>query len=372
MKYQLNHLFYLLLCLSAHLTVASATSNVKKNEHVPASSQFPPPSPTIFSRDSEQDPSRNMFINANTPATVTSGWHQYGGTLKFENRKNDSHDMTSLSGDGMTIAICRKTFTQINKLNPDSLQWQQHGNNIVHNVRSQFVNIVLAEDASAIVLGESATNGSTGTVRVFVLDDDDDDGMFWEQRGSGIDGYHLDDYSGDAVSISADGSRIAVGAWKKDNYGNVRLFDYDEDSDGWLQAGQDLDGSTEGTAKGGRFGWSVSLSSDGSRLAVGVPMNSNFIGSVKTYEFNKDKGSSWNELGYQVYGDAPTGLFRMSVALSGDGNTLLAIGAPYSNIGGRRVGQARVFRLETPTSGTTSIKRWVQLGQTVTRGGFLL
>ena len=213
MKYQFVHFFYLLLCLSVHLAVASASSNVKKNEHVPASSQFPPSSPTIISRDSEQYPSRKMFISANAPAIVTSGWHQYGGTIKFENRTNDSHDM---------YHSLRKTFTQIYKLNPGSLQ--QHGNNIVYNVRSQFVkNIVLAEDASAIVLGESPTSGSTGTVRVFVLDDDDD-GMFWEQRGSGIDGYHLDDSSGDAVSISADGSRIAVGAWKKENYGNVRLL----------------------------------------------------------------------------------------------------------------------------------------------------
>lgn len=68
----------------------------------------------------------------------------------------------------------------------------------------------------------------------------------------------------------------------------------------------------------------------------------------------KDKGSSWNELGYQVYGDAQTGIFGNRRSIQQHRRVEGWTGAN--------------FRLETPTSGTTSIKRWVQLGQTVAQG----
>ena len=42
----------------------------------------------------------------------------------------------------------------------------------------------------------------------------------WVQRGSDIDGEAADDYSGSSVSLSADGSMVAIGAYRNDGNGS--------------------------------------------------------------------------------------------------------------------------------------------------------
>ena len=66
----------------------------------------------------------------------------------------------------------------------------------------------------------------------------------WQQLGSDIDGEARDDTSG-IISLSADGSTIAIGATA--NYGNGRdsghVRIYQRNSNGnWEQAGADIDG----------------------------------------------------------------------------------------------------------------------------------
>ena len=53
-------------------------------------------------------------------------------------------------------------------------------------------------------------------------------GSSWEQRGSDIDGEAAGDQSGWSVSLSDDGSTVAIGAFNNDgngdNSGHVRIF----------------------------------------------------------------------------------------------------------------------------------------------------
>ena len=88
----------------------------------------------------------------------------------------------------------------------------------------------------------------------------------WTQVGSDIDGEAAGDYSGSSVSLSSDGSTVAIGATNNDGYaGHVRI--YKNISGTWTQVGSDIDGE----AAGGYSGRSVSLSSDGSIVAIGAP-----------------------------------------------------------------------------------------------------
>ncbi|CAK0804210.1 unnamed protein product, partial [Prorocentrum cordatum] len=102
----------------------------------------------------------------------------------------------------------------------------------------------------------------SGHVRVFVLS-----GNTWSQLGQDIDGEASGDYSG-VVSLSSDGSRVAIGAATNDgaglNFGHVRVFGLSGNT--WSQLGQDIDGE----AFDDNSGFSVSLSSDGSRVAIGA------------------------------------------------------------------------------------------------------
>ena len=96
--------------------------------------------------------------------------------------------------------------------------------------------------------------------------------LSWTQLGTDILGDAENDQSGHSVSLSSDGSTVAIGAYLNDanglyNSGQVRIFKYQTDS--WTQLGTDILGDEENDFNG----HSVSLSSDGSTVAIGAPGN---------------------------------------------------------------------------------------------------
>ena len=88
------------------------------------------------------------------------------------------------------------------------------------------------------------------------------------QLGSDIDGEAFGDRSGYSVSIDSDGSHVAIGAYGNDgtasNAGHVRIYEYSSGS--WSQVGNDIDGE----AANDRSGFSVSIDSYGSHVAIGA------------------------------------------------------------------------------------------------------
>ena len=124
--------------------------------------------------------------------------------------------------------------------------------------------------------------------------------------------------------------------------GHARVYEYNSGS--WIQLGSDIDGEY-GTD---RFGYSVSLSSDGTVLAIGAIVNSyqiNQKGSVTLYEY---LSSSWSQLGGKIIGETIFDYFGHSVCLSSDG-TIVAIGAKGNDDNGANSGHARVFNNLTTT-----------------------
>jgi hypothetical protein len=86
-----------------------------------------------------------------------------------------------------------------------------------------------------------------------------------------IDGEAAGDESGESVSLSSDGTIMAIGANKNGGTGagagQVRVFK--NVSGAWTQIGSDIDGE----AAGDNSGCSVSLSSDGTIVAIGAMFN---------------------------------------------------------------------------------------------------
>ncbi len=68
--------------------------------------------------------------------------------------------------------------------------------------------------------------------------------MPWQQVGSDIDGEAANDNSGYSISLSGDGSVVAIGAPYNDgtssDSGHVRI--YQNNSGTWQQIGSDIDG----------------------------------------------------------------------------------------------------------------------------------
>ena len=82
------------------------------------------------------------------------------------------------------------------------------------------------------------------------------------------------------------------------NAGHVRVYEYSGGS--WSQLGADIDGEAAGDSSG----YSVSLSSDGTIVAIGATGNDATDpngGHVRVYEYS---GGSWSQLGADIDGEA--------------------------------------------------------------------
>ena len=205
------------------------------------------------------------------------------------------------------------------------------------------------EAGDRIVIGEKENAGGgtrRGQVRVF-----DWDGTAWNQVGNDLHGLGTDDRFGYNVSISATGSKIIVGAyWDDDggtNSGTVKIYELVGST--WTQIGNTIVG-------GGSYyeaGYAVSISADGSRVAVGMRRFSSYKGLVKVYDL---VGSTWTQVGANIIGEASNDFFGSSIVMN-DAGTRLLIGAYGNDGGGNLSGHARIYDLV----GTT----WTQLGDDI-------
>ena len=124
--------------------------------------------------------------------------------------------------------------------------------------------VSISSDGSVVAIGAAYNDGdgiqSAGHVRVYAVNAEEE----WTQLGNDIDGEALYDFSGHSVSLSASGSVVAVGAFGHDkntfssNNGHVKVYEYDDTSETWEQLGTDIDGESSMDLSG----YSVSLSAD--------------------------------------------------------------------------------------------------------------
>ena len=195
----------------------------------------------------------------------------------------------------------------------------------------------VAPDGNIIVVGLPEYEYFTGQVQVFsFLDRDDEVGTAgtWKQAGQDIAGEAIGDEFGRFVSISDDGITIVVGAWSNnekngENSGHVRIYHLEDNGMIWEQIGEDIDGEAAGIGSG----CSVSLSANGSIVAIGAPfvgIDGVLTGQVKVYRIDGG-GSTWEQLGESIYGDNASDWFGQSIDISPDGNSL-AVGTKV-NVG---------------------------------------
>lgn len=202
--------------------------------------------------------------------------------------------------------------------------------------------ISLSSDGSTVAIGASAEAGNgtdSGQVRIFK-----NISGVWTQQGQAINGENSQDYSGSSLSLSSDGTVVAIGARYNDgngkDSGHVRVYKIVSGS--WIQLGADIDGK----AFEDYSGWSVSLSSDGSVVAIGAPGNdgndgySFYSGHVRVY---KNVSGVWTKIGADIYGEAAFDESGKSVSLSADGN-VVAIGALYNSGNGTQSGHVRIYK----------------------------
>ncbi|KAH8063684.1 hypothetical protein JL722_2869 [Aureococcus anophagefferens] len=240
--------------------------------------------------------------------------------------------------------------------------WTQRGDEIDAEAAGDQsgLSVSLSADGTTLAVGAPWNDGAgsnAGHARVFAWDSDDET---WVQRGGDIDGEAANDFSGSSVSLSADGTTLAVGAHGNDgnglNAGHARVFAWHSDDETWVQRGDDIDG----VAAGDNSGYSVSLSADGTTLAVGAIYNGGggtYAGHTRVFAWNSDD-ETWKRRGDDIDGDAAGDESGCSVSLSADG-TALAIGAYLNDGAGGDAGHARVFAWDSNKN------EWVQRGDDI-------
>ena len=178
------------------------------------------------------------------------------------------------------------------------------------------------EDSSATgINGDQANNSAirAGAVYVFARVN----GTWVQQAYVKGSNTRAGDSFGWSVALSADGNTLAAGAVDADNggagFGSVYVLTRTGST--WAEQAR-LDGA--GPVGCDCYGWSVSLSADGSTLAVGARLDG---GSGTTFVYTRNVSTWTQQAALKASNPGAFDLFGATVALSGDGNTL-AVGAP--------------------------------------------
>lgn len=274
-------------------------------------------------------------------------WIQLGQSIQGEVIGDHFGSSISLSCDGNIIAIGAS-----NSDNNSGLvqvyeniggNWVQIGNDINGGLSQRFFgrSVSLSSDGKIVAIGANLSNGSgpiSGQVSVYINQSGN-----WVQVGNDINEALAVDILGTSVSLSSNGSVVAIGT-PYDNIngitvGHVRI--YKNQGTSWIQIGDDI---TSNLASD-QFGRGLSLSSDGTIVAVSsMVMNTDGeqIGMVSIYE---DEGGNWVQLGNPIEGEADGDQFGRGLSMSSDGS-IIAIGARLSNANGDDSGQVRIFQNE--------------------------
>ena len=251
----------------------------------------------------------------------------------------DSADLRgpfSLSEDGSILATSNITTNSVKVYRINNGNLEQLGSDLYGEVEDEsgsnsrsFGSVIsLSSDGSVLAVGAPNSNNYTGLVRLYRYINDE-----WIQLGSDITGGSNFDQSGHSISLSSDGLTVAIGSPIHDpNSGrtnsdgeveHVHIFHFIDNE--WKQLGNKIDGA--GFYEFGKNN-SLSLSSDGSIVAIGSPHGTpqnrtiNGFGSVGIY---KIVDGDWSKV-KEFTGAYKNANFGDSISLSADGS-ILAVGA---------------------------------------------
>ena len=286
--------------------------------------------------------------------SLVDGYTQVGFGINGETTGDTFGHSMSMSADGTTLVVgapyndgsgANSGHVRVYKYNLSTNSYEQVGSDINGKISGDAFgySVSMSADGTVFVVGApyNDNNGmASGHVRVYkyspLLNE-------YGQIGVDINGEAASNLFGYSVSISADGTTFVVGAPFNDNSGHIRVYKYNASMARYLQFGSDIDG--EGLLDS--FGFSVSMSADGSALVVGAPFNDgngSNSGHVRVYKLNAStgSGSSYVKVGLDINGEAVGDNFGSSVSMSADGATFV-VGAPKSDANGISSGRVRFY-----------------------------
>lgn len=296
----------------------------------------------------------DKFINAGLVRIFhyDSGlWKQVGNEIYGEKKEEFFGRNLTLSSDGNFIIVCGQEeeygHKYVKMYRNISGTWTKINHNVV--IEDGPSCVVLSSDQNVLAFGF----GESDRVTVYR-----NNAGTWNKIGNTIYGEARYNQFGFSISLSLDGSKIAIGGYRNSNTiidsGHVRVFS--NESDSWVQVGTDIDGKV----KNGNSGYSVSLSSDGNTVAIGAPgfyMNTS-LGSVNVY---RNVAGIWKQVGSTLSGTQLNNHIGLGVALSADGS-ILAFSDDQNGESTYNAGQVKIFKNISDI--------WKQVGSNINGEGY--
>ncbi|WP_305842995.1 WD40 repeat domain-containing protein [Photobacterium leiognathi] len=211
----------------------------------------------------------------------------------------------ALSADGRRVVTATydtiKTYeVAISNGQPDWFNWSQVGTQ-AHTFADKLLSANLSGNGNTLVLGEYRYGSYDGRIVIYQYN-----GSNWIERNQFIGTGRMGQIN--TVAISYDGSTIVAG---EPHDSHIDVFTLDGSGTNWILTQSDLN-----AGRGGYEGFSVSLNSDGTRLAAGSRT------AVDIYDYN---GSQWVYIQTLLSTNSSFDAFGSGVRLSSDGNELCSI-----------------------------------------------
>lgn len=282
--------------------------------------------------------------------TVSNAQIQIGQDIDGDTPGDNFGHAVALSRDGSTMAISAPNSNSngnqsgfVRVFSKSSGNWTQLGQDIQGDVNNTLGHkIALSADGS--VLGISVTGASKVCVYKYTSGK-------WQKIGQDINGLHIG--FGITIALSDDGSIIAIGNASSLNPSIISTASvYKNIAGNWTNIGIFNPSILPNEKTSETFGFSVSLSADGSVLAfsdIDAPK-----GFVAVFKYNM---GTWTKIGNTLYGKSNSDKFGFRTALSADG-TVLAISSREGDGGnGPSSGYVKVYK--------NTANNWVQIGSDI-------
>jgi surface protein len=291
-----------------------------------------------------------------------SSWGLLGNVINGSAAGDLAGEQISFSGDGNRVAIgapandvTGNNRGEVRIFEWNGASWNQIGSNIYGEGNGDFSGnpLDISRDGNRVIVAGRFNDGSApngGHTRVYEWNGSD-----WDQVGLDIDGDVGYAYFGQSLAINGDGGRIAMGSTVDAGFARV----YEWDGSAWQQMGSTINGEVIDENSG-----TVRLNDDGNILAIGVRNSDDGgvdAGQVRIYKWN---GADWIQSISDINGEAAGDQSGSPLSLSADGSRI-AIGALGNDGNGLESGHVRVFELtgiptltsSSPTANANNVAR---------------
>jgi hypothetical protein len=233
-----------------------------------------------------------LFLTAASTFALEGGFEQIGSTVFGALRVNPVNETLfgsglSLSGDGLHLAVGAKGHDVAPDLDNGGVflyDWDAisgdwvAGVSFLGSVGEGLGEVSISSDGSRVAILRLNTPGNH-YVEVY------------DSTGAKLGASLFAGDIGGSVALSGDGSTVVVGSSNFGaNVGRIETYKWNAATSGW-----DLTASIDGVANNNLFGWAGALSSDGLRMAVSAPLQSqpgfSRNGNTKIFDWDAVSGS---------------------------------------------------------------------------------